>query len=214
MSHKYDLEIHCRDHIKWNIPPGKGALMLFDILVVKTTKTKIRTTNGKTIAFGDDEITSPPVHARVVIYSNTLATIPSDRERYVRNELSNLNIDRSTCEYLAEEIVACAVDIINTHAKEMDNGTTGFKLEGRLKVIGEEVIDETCVLGGMKKEVFEGGDGELSCAVCLEEVCGGTECTRTPCSHLFHYGCIVPWLVKNKSCPICRRVLRDDQKEL
>ncbi|KAM7510975.1 hypothetical protein LguiB_009850 [Lonicera macranthoides] len=213
MSHKYELELCCRDPIKFSVCPGKGDLLLFDILVVKTSETKIRTTNGKTIAFGDDEITSPPVRAHVRIYSYTLA-IHSTCKRYIRNELANFNIDSFTCEYLAEAIVACAVDIINTDARGMDIGNTAFKVEGRLKVTGEKVKDETHVLGGMKKEVFEGGDGEFSCAVCLEEVFDGSECTRTPCSHLFHYGCIVPWLVKNKSCPICRRVVRDDQNEL
>ncbi|KAM7507656.1 hypothetical protein LguiA_018109 [Lonicera macranthoides] len=213
MSQRYDLELRCRDDVKWNIPPGKGALLLFDILVLKTSKTKIRTTEGQIIALGDDEITSPPVRARVAIYSNALA-IPSVSERYVLNELSNLDIDAFSRDYLVKAIVTCAVDIISTRTKGKDNDTTtGFKVDGKLKVTGEEVIDETRVLGGMKKEVFEGGDGELSCAVCLEELSGGSECTRTPCSHLFHPGCIVRWLIKKKSCPICRRVLRDDHKE-
>ncbi|KAM7507654.1 hypothetical protein LguiA_018107 [Lonicera macranthoides] len=162
MSQRYDLELRCRDDVKWNIPPGKGALLLFDILVLKASKTKIRTTEGQIIALGDNEITSPPVRARVAIYSNALA-IPSVSERYVLNELSNLDIDAFSRDYLVKAIVTCAVDIISTRTKGKDNDTTtGFKVDGKLKVTGEEVIDETRVLGGMKKEVFEGGDGDWS----------------------------------------------------
>ena len=68
-------------------------------------------------------------------------------------------------------------------------------------------------IDGLKKVVvFNGGvDDEKfrTCAVCLEEFGEGTEVTSMPCCHLFHHGCIVPWLKSHNSCPMCRYEIPD-----
>ncbi|XP_057247271.1 uncharacterized protein LOC130589751 [Beta vulgaris subsp. vulgaris] len=51
-----------------------------------------------------------------------------------------------------------------------------------------------------------GGDQEVdstTCAICLEEG-SMTMSVRLPCKHVFHEGCIVKWLRKSNSCPLCR----------
>lgn len=45
------------------------------------------------------------------------------------------------------------------------------------------------------------------CVMCLEEFTQGEEVLRLPCSHLFHEGCLGPWLLKSLQCPICTREL-------
>nr|GMD60071.1 E3 ubiquitin-protein ligase At4g11680-like [Ipomoea batatas] len=48
-------------------------------------------------------------------------------------------------------------------------------------------------------------DGEC-CSICLEGFMRGMVITKlSPCSHRFHNACIVQWLHKNPTCPICRR---------
>nr|GMD26561.1 E3 ubiquitin-protein ligase CIP8-like [Ipomoea batatas] len=42
------------------------------------------------------------------------------------------------------------------------------------------------------------------CAVCLDEMEGGSEGTMLPCKHIFHGRCIDAWLVKANLCPLCR----------
>ncbi|OEL12634.1 hypothetical protein BAE44_0026346 [Dichanthelium oligosanthes] len=51
--------------------------------------------------------------------------------------------------------------------------------------------------------------GGVTCSVCLEEVRGGEMVRSLPeCRHLFHVGCIDPWLHSHVTCPLCRvRVL-------
>ncbi|GMH12143.1 hypothetical protein Nepgr_013984 [Nepenthes gracilis] len=42
------------------------------------------------------------------------------------------------------------------------------------------------------------------CAVCLDDFELRNEVTATPCRHLFHEECIVPWVKSHGQCPVCR----------
>ena len=49
-----------------------------------------------------------------------------------------------------------------------------------------------------------GSAGATGCSVCLEEYAAG-DCVRTlPCLHMFHGGCVDPWLTAHASCPLCK----------
>ncbi|CAH9144507.1 unnamed protein product, partial [Cuscuta epithymum] len=60
----------------------------------------------------------------------------------------------------------------------------------------------------LKKEVSYGAaaeDGGETCSVCLEGFCKGDVITSLPpCSHRFHKACILPWLRRKYTCPLCR----------
>ncbi|KAL2937461.1 E3 ubiquitin-protein ligase RZF1 [Bienertia sinuspersici] len=43
-----------------------------------------------------------------------------------------------------------------------------------------------------------------SCAVCLEDFEAREEVMLTPCNHMFHEECIVPWVKNHGQCPVCR----------
>ncbi|XP_068645166.1 uncharacterized protein [Aristolochia californica] len=58
------------------------------------------------------------------------------------------------------------------------------------------------------KELSEIAVGE-TCTVCFEELGGFTKAVvETPCSHLFHNDCLLPWLSRATTCPLCRSSLR------
>lgn len=42
------------------------------------------------------------------------------------------------------------------------------------------------------------------CAICLEDFEPRQEVMVTPCSHVFHGECIVPWARSSSQCPVCR----------
>ncbi|KAH1153985.1 hypothetical protein GYH30_049568 [Glycine max] len=46
-------------------------------------------------------------------------------------------------------------------------------------------------------------DGK-TCAICLEDFEPSEEVRLTPCNHMFHKDCIVPWLTSTGQCPVCR----------
>lgn len=52
-----------------------------------------------------------------------------------------------------------------------------------------------------------------NCAVCLDEFELGKEVMVTPCNHMFHEDCIVPWVKSNGQCPVCRTVFADKIKK-
>ncbi|XBJ20944.1 hypothetical protein VPH35_011673 [Triticum aestivum] len=59
----------------------------------------------------------------------------------------------------------------------------------------------------------EGGRGTagasvLMCAICLEELVGGTECSEVPaCRYVFHRGCLALWIKSKSTCPLCRELV-------
>ena len=48
---------------------------------------------------------------------------------------------------------------------------------------------------------------EKACTVCLETFLPGEQVAITPCNHMFHQGCIAPWVKGHGNCPVCRFVL-------
>ncbi|KAM6588324.1 hypothetical protein CsatA_010929 [Cannabis sativa] len=67
--------------------------------------------------------------------------------------------------------------------------------------VGASVED----LEKLKSDDVVSSSGEkMTCSICFCEVLSGTELSRLPCSHLFHTHCILKWLEKRHTCPICR----------
>ncbi|KAK4770165.1 hypothetical protein SAY87_030697 [Trapa incisa] len=58
------------------------------------------------------------------------------------------------------------------------------------------------------RNVQEDEDGKR-CAICLEDFEPKEEVRVTPCDHMFHEDCILPWVKSQGQCPICRSVLCD-----
>ncbi|KAF4686611.1 hypothetical protein FOZ60_005039 [Perkinsus olseni] len=52
------------------------------------------------------------------------------------------------------------------------------------------------------------------CSICTlefeKEEAEDSDCTSLPCGHFFHRDCLVPWLEKSDSCPVCRYKLPTD----
>ncbi|RRT63072.1 hypothetical protein B296_00042997 [Ensete ventricosum] len=49
-------------------------------------------------------------------------------------------------------------------------------------------------------------DGK-DCTICLEAFVPNDQVLVTPCNHMFHNDCLVPWVKSQGKCPVCRFVL-------
>ncbi|CAG9858115.1 unnamed protein product [Phyllotreta striolata] len=54
---------------------------------------------------------------------------------------------------------------------------------------------------------------DSQCPVCLKEHVQGETAKKLPCGHLYHNDCILPWLSKTNSCPLCRHELPTDDED-
>ncbi|XP_059515264.1 E3 ubiquitin-protein ligase RNF181 [Myotis daubentonii] len=62
----------------------------------------------------------------------------------------------------------------------------------------------------LPRTVMRGCRSELKCPVCLLEFEEEETAIEMPCHHFFHSNCILPWLSKTNSCPLCRHELPTD----
>ncbi|KAI3804759.1 hypothetical protein L1987_26555 [Smallanthus sonchifolius] len=63
-----------------------------------------------------------------------------------------------------------------------------------------------CMFKNSCKKVGRDGSHDSDCAICLQELKNREEGRELPkCRHVFHLKCIDEWLIRNGSCPVCRR---------
>lgn len=63
-----------------------------------------------------------------------------------------------------------------------------------------------------KENVEADEDGKI-CAVCLDDFEAREVVMVTPCNHMFHKDCIIPWVKSQGQCPVCRYAICDRFKE-
>ncbi|XP_066305347.1 E3 ubiquitin-protein ligase ZNRF3-like [Branchiostoma lanceolatum] len=76
-------------------------------------------------------------------------------------------------------------------------------------------LDGRCSSAGGRREWDLDGvsssSGGCLCAICLEEFQDGQELRIVPCLHEFHKDCVDPWLLSNRTCPLCMYNIIDCQ---
>ncbi|PNT67941.1 E3 ubiquitin-protein ligase RNF181 [Brachypodium distachyon] len=82
------------------------------------------------------------------------------------------------------------------------------------------VVDPTSAtaVANLRRVKFEDGARSSSaegCAICLQDYKEGDELTEMPCSggHRFHRQCILEWLARRRSCPLCRHLLPGQERD-
>ena len=66
--------------------------------------------------------------------------------------------------------------------------------------------DNSKVISKIKKNVLapKDIDKSSSCSICLEEFNSEKEIAFLDCKHVYHMDCIIEWIKKEVSCPLCR----------
>ncbi|CAD2222238.1 Ring finger domain/RING-like zinc finger/Zinc finger, C3HC4 type (RING finger)/RING-H2 zinc finger domain/zinc-RING finger domain/Prokaryotic RING finger family 4, putative [Angomonas deanei] len=54
----------------------------------------------------------------------------------------------------------------------------------------------------------------IACSVCLVNFKNEEDVAVLPCGHIFHFPCVVKWLLANPTCPFCRSEVKPQTNEL
>jgi hypothetical protein len=63
----------------------------------------------------------------------------------------------------------------------------------------------TICLSPSRSPALSVGESASECSICLESYRSGQEVSILACSHEYHSSCIGEWMMKNRSCPMCRK---------
>jgi len=63
----------------------------------------------------------------------------------------------------------------------------------------------TICLSPSQSPALSEGESGSECSICLEIYRSGQEVSILSCSHEYHSSCIKGWMMKNRSCPMCRK---------
>jgi E3 ubiquitin-protein ligase ATL6/9/15/31/42/55 len=171
---------------------GKMALLLVLILSSATQPSLAQQSDGTRIAGGF----TPTTMAMLVVVIAALILLA----------LFSLYMNRCTCTR-AHLLPRWPFGSTAPDDQSLDSGHC------RPRGLDREQVEAfpTAVYGDVKAHMAPGTKPvSLECAVCLAEFADADELRVLPaCCHVFHPGCIDPWLAGAVTCPLCRADLTD-----
>ncbi|KAG6749956.1 hypothetical protein NC652_033475 [Populus alba x Populus x berolinensis] len=152
-----------------------------------------------TVPLGLAGFSLQPASPMQVLYLNTRPARelpgPSRHRNWQASSSTQADRSRSTQDEQNKALAQLKKETYNPIPKRM---TTRLSLYYR-----DRAID------GVKDRARETEDDGKRCAICLEDFEPKESVMVTPCNHMFHEECIVPWAKSNGKCPVCRFVLCD-----
>lgn len=141
-------------------------------------------------------ISFPRPHMQLVVFrdnlasNNNLRTRPTQQHRRQDSELSP--------EEQSESIKMLKKEIYNPMPKKI------IKRLGRFYRQNSMAAKASTGQKNEKKVDEDDGDDYNKCVICLEDFEPKEVVMVTPCNHIFHEDCILPWVKSHGRCPVCR----------
>ena len=83
----------------------------------------------------------------------------------------------------------------------------------------KEILNTFQMTAAIQARLNKSGDAgssmsgsKIDCAICQDPLIIGTRCTELPCKHCFCCYCILEWLEKTRTCPICRHEVVEEER--
>lgn len=102
-------------------------------------------------------------------------------------------------------------------SEALSEGTAGLDIRGMM----EAMLDTVAEPAGPPPASRDARDALLlktidacgqSCAICQEDFEVKDKAKQLPCQHLYHEKCVLVWLEKHNSCPVCRFALESEKQ--
>lgn len=84
-------------------------------------------------------------------------------------------------------------------------------LEETLQRLAKQSMSKMSVWKYKRKNYQFSRESNESCAVCLEEFIKGQTIRMLPCHHQFHNRCVDCWLIRKRTCPLCKMDIIDQR---
>lgn len=89
-------------------------------------------------------------------------------------------------------------------ALDENNVSKGISIDFQRRLLKEKRFDQVRAAPPASAQGTTGAKC-TSCLVCREDFEPSTLVVELPrCRHLFHFSCVSPWLVRDRTCPTCR----------
>ncbi|XP_010424562.1 PREDICTED: uncharacterized protein LOC104709689 [Camelina sativa] len=153
-------------------------------------------------------------------YYSTNFSLPSFSHHDIQSKLQNIlhSEEHWLCDRLVPKISTTA---INSGFGENDiELTVHVTVTYRREYVEVIPVPAETLLDVLRRVVLQGRieADELkslnmeteSCSICLQSLGSSSKIpSRMSCSHVFHDSCLVEWLLRKNTCPLCRTVLYD-----
>ncbi|KAK2665924.1 hypothetical protein Ddye_004498 [Dipteronia dyeriana] len=129
-------------------------------------------------------------------FMNQLSSPPRSPPRFMN--LQNIQVPSQDSRLTPDEqrtaLKKLKKEVYNPTPKKLMRGLSLYYRDNAKNIYAEKLKEK------------DNNDGK-NCAVCLEDFEPREKVMLTPCNHMFHEECIVPWIKSNGQCPVCRFAL-------
>jgi len=85
---------------------------------------------------------------------------------------------------------------------EHDDNNNNFKNNLFKEEDAKEIL--RYIPSSIVKEIKQPNDNNYRCTICLSEFQIGEKESTLPCLHMYHTNCIEKWIIRDRSCPVCK----------
>ena len=114
------------------------------------------------------------------------------------------------------------LSILEKNNKESLNEYNNYKFnnyddekDSAIRAVEDQIINEICnnqdidLVERLPGVIFKTNYlNESNCGICRDDFQDGETVKILKCQHLFHRECLGQWLISNKKCPICEKVIK------
>ncbi|XP_047965973.1 RING-H2 finger protein ATL22-like [Salvia hispanica] len=168
------------------------------------------------LPFLSSEATSPAATAHLIVRQNLSYDAIQDEVRTViRGHLQGDKLNQAVFggyERISSNSIKCVWDKV-TRAIETPPKHAEFNVDLRICVTYYYVhMVGSRQYHGLRVYVEEERKRGCCCCICLEKIKTDDVALLMQCKHLFHPKCIVLWMRKSQSCPLCRYQMASTQR--
>ena len=124
--------------------------------------------------------------------------------------------DDHDCTPLTDEDVADRMDFMRLLRLFLQNDTMDDSMFEQFLPHGERLAPpaSSVVVNNLPRKSLDSLNDNQNpqCPVCLGSFDDDDVIIEMPCEHCFHSDCLLPWLRKTNSCPLCRHELKTDDQ--